>query len=159
METEIGKVTLKEFVKYNPDYIRVYPKQNKLYGIAKNISVTVNGIKKQCEVTIETEIPVFLYIQDNFYESKDTRDIPIEIHLHSSEARSLLTLLALNPLSLEIRYWHNGMSKEWTAKHDLKMEALYISGLVKKQTFEVAIEHNYDTDMASAKWQKLARWE
>jgi hypothetical protein len=155
---EQTKISLKEFVQYNPDYIRVYPKQNKLFGIAKNVPCLLNGKKSFIELDIETEINVFFYIQDAM-EGNGVKELPDEIHLHSSDARSLLTLLALNPLSLEIRYWHNGMSKEWTTKHDLKMEAFYISGLVKKQTFEIAIEHNYDTDLSSEKWQKLARWE
>lgn len=156
---ETTKISLKELVKNNPDYIRLYPKQNKIFAISNHVPCVLNGKKTFIELEMETDIQIFLYIQDNFYTSKDTREIPDEIHLHSSDARSLLTLLALNPSSLEIRYWHNGMSDEWTVKHDLKMEALYISGLVKKQTFEIAIEHNYDTDMASAKYQKIARWE
>lgn len=142
LPTELGNVTLKELVRHNPEYVRVYPKINVLYAIARNVPCVIAGKKCLQSVDMTVKLPCFFYVRT--VEETDDKRVPDEIHFNDSNAKTFLTLLAHKPDSIEIEYYPNGMSKEWVQKTGVRIEMLFIKALFEKfikKTFEVAIHH------------------
>jgi len=115
---DLGSKTLKELIRLNPDYIRIYPTQNKLYAIARNIPFLLAGKASRMDASFTVEIPINFCIKDTV---NGTSNPPNEIHLHNSDCDTFLTLLKLHPSAITIEYYHNGMSEGWSKTHGLKL--------------------------------------
>lgn len=156
MSMNMGKITLKELLKYDVRYLRICPRDNKIVAHTNQVPIKVGKQTAYKELWFEVDMPIYLGIRDSGEGLE--KAIPSYINLHGSDADTLFTLLQLMPYELSVNYYHNGMSQEWTQKHHLCMEHINISGRVKtgkdKVTeFKVAIQNNYENSTT-----KLAMW-
>jgi hypothetical protein len=151
--TQTIKISLKELVNAKTDYIRIYPTQNKLFSIFKNSVKTFGKNSQIVETFVEVDIPIKMWIKDTVNARNE--GLPSVIHLHSSHAETLTTLLALKPSELEIEYWNKGMSKEWETEHKQQIEMIFFKAKIGKKEFRIEISQPYE----NAQYGKNANWD
>jgi len=137
---KLAEVSITEFVKKRPRYIRVMPENDELMGIAER-TVRVDGKQKTIDVSFTTKIPISVCCPDGSLTPK-------VIHLHYGNAKTLLTLLALKPKALQIKYWYNN-SYPLIEKVGLKNETI----IFEAKKHEVKITNVIKNDI-----QRLARF-
>ncbi len=118
---DLPQLTLKQFIKKNPDYICIDFNDNTLVGSAHN-------------QWFYTEIELS---QSVHYTTKKVT----EINLHRGDTQNLLTLLRLNPSALLIDYWYENNS-QIIKESGLNCESLRITGRTNKTLNPVIEYHN-----------------
>ena len=131
IEKDEGVIPIRKFCKMELDYLRIYPKQNRVMGKTRRHTKTVSGIEVSIEKTYWINIPI------SYYYLNDSITV---FHLHGRDAETVLTLLSLHPDKLVLRYYPENQSqnmKDW----GVYQECLTVQG-VKLNKNEQIIKSN-----------------
>jgi hypothetical protein len=147
MDVDVGEVTLSEFLRYKPKFIRIDVNEGRIVGVAER-SQKIGGKTVYFDIVLEAKIPVAITV---VRWNTDEKRTPAYIRIY--EANNLLTLLAHKPERLEIEYWANNSCSLLEDK-GLKNETIIIQGVKGKKTYTVTYHNPYETPL-----QRLAAFQ
>jgi len=126
------QISFKEFMKRNPDYIRIYHDTEtdtwRLYG-SVDVDVKVFGETKRENVIFEVipeDIEIHLSVSKG-WEDKTQYKLPSQLNFHHTNTETLKTLLSHKPSKLYLDYWYNSYSDN-SKKIGAKCEYIKVEG-------------------------------
>ena len=109
------QITFKEFLKRNPDYIRIYQDKDselwRLYGSAETDVKVFGTMKKETHIfeVIPEDIKIHLSVSKGWTDKKEYAN-PQQLNFHHANNETLKTLLSHKPTELWLDYWYNSTS-------------------------------------------------
>ena len=117
----VEEISFKEFMKRDPDYIRIYKNELNqwiLYG-SSDVEVKVFGKQERQTVLYEVlkdEVNIYVsYLKG--WDDKTEYVNPKQFNFHSSDCETLKTLLSHNITELNLEYWANNQSENAKAQN------------------------------------------
>lgn len=126
------QITFKEFLKRDPDYIRIYQDKDsetwRLYGSVDTDVKVFNEVKRQNILfeVIPEDIKIHLSVS-KAWDNKSDYSNPEQLNFHNSNADTLKTLLSHKPTELWLDYWYNCTSEN-SRKIGAKCEYIKVEG-------------------------------
>jgi len=127
------KITLKELIKLDPDYIAIneLDKETPWIYASKDFEVNVNGDIEKINKQFRVDMPILI--------TNNTRDAPKPRSMGFHQYRDLETLLCLlahKPENLHIDYHYSNQSDNMR-KHGIDQETISINAFKGKRVFRV----------------------